>query len=61
MADLKDDADKKAEPKVKQTNTGSLSILDSITKPVKDKLDQVDKSVNPFRKVSDQLQSGGKP
>ena len=49
----------KADPKVKQTDTGNLSILDSITKPVKDAMDSVNKSVNPFKKVKDQLNSGG--
>jgi len=44
----------------KGTPTGSLSILDSVTKPVKEKLDQVDRTYNPFRKVTDQLKSGGK-
>jgi len=42
------------------TPTGSLSIVDSLTKPIKEKLDQVDRTYNPFRKVTDQLKSGGK-
>ncbi len=44
----------------KETPTGSLSILDSVTKPITEKLDQVDRTYNPFRKVTDQLKSGGK-
>jgi len=56
--DPKAAAPKADKVEVKQTDTGNLSILDKVKNAVAGKLDSVDKAVNPFRKVKDQLNSG---
>ncbi len=60
MADAPKAAQKADKVEVKKTDTGNLSILDKVKNAVAGKVDEVDKAVNPFRKVKDQLNSGGK-
>ena len=60
MADAPKAAQKVDKVEVKKTDTGNLSILDKVKNAVAGKVDEVDKSINPFRKVKDQLNSGGK-
>ena len=60
MADAPKAAQKADKVEVKKTDTGNLSIMDKVKNYVGGQVDAADKALNPFRKVKDQLNSGGK-